>query len=664
MVTRKWFYFFVSFFLFFYLQMFNAELCLARTWIVNQRHAHASDKGDGSKTMPFKTISRAAELAQPGDTVLVYGGVHRERVAPAFGGELDKPIVYMAASGEKVIIKGSDVWTPEWKAEPNQPGIFFGELDSTMFGNYNPYHINLDHQRPDSCRLTLGQVFIDGEPLWEVCSIEKVYQSCATWTHEPKKDAIYIHFPPDKNPANSVVELTTRGRIFAPHRRGLGYIHVKGFIMEHCGNQFPDGFWASKERAQAGALGCRSGHHWVIENNTIRYAKSIGLDVGSESEYDIEGDQPRPPRDQVGYHLILNNNISDNGACGIAGWAHTGTKIIGNVIERNNQLGFLGWETAGIKVHGFIDGLIEGNLLRDNDSFGIWLDNGWHGSRVTHNVCINNLWAGIFVELGMGPVLVDNNVIVYTRPGTEMDTRGGHGVYAHDASSITLAHNLIYCNSNFGVWMHIATDRIFRLPDGERKISEASNEHIINNIIIGNKGGAISLPFPFERSKNNISDYNILVSGDISQDVPLFVLNTSGGRTAIDSIRIAFAESLDANQVPEMDRPNLNLWTIAPYLTLQQWRLFANHDLHSLVVKLEHSTLRSRILDVELTFDQSFWTMSCPPVDGVDTDFYGEPIPQTKAHPGPFQTLSKGNNWLQLWPVLCKHRRRALVPNK
>ena len=627
----------------------------ARTFIVDQKNPHANDAGTATAEMPFKSISPAAALAQPGDTVLVHAGVYRERVTPAFGGEPGKPVVYTAASGEKVIIKGSEVWTPGWRAEPGQPGMYFSKLDSTMFGAYNPYHIDLHHKRPDSARLTLGQIFLDGEPLVEVSSVDRVRQTCATWVHEPKADLIYIHFPHGKSPAHSVVELTTRGRIFAPHRRGLGYIHVVGFIIEHCGNQFPGGFWDSRERAQAGALGCRSGHHWRIENNTIRHAKSIGLDVGSESNYDIEGDQPKPSREQVGYHLIQNNTISDNGACGIAGWAHTGTRIIGNTIERNNNLGFLGWETAGIKVHGFIDGLIEGNLLRDNDSFGIWLDNQWRGARVTRNVCINNLWAGIFVELGMGPVLVDNNIVAYTRPGTAMDTRGGHGFYAHDASGITLAHNLIYCNSNFGVWMHIATDRLVRSPDGERRLSEASHEHILNNMIIGNKGGAISLPFPFERSGNNASDFNLILSGGLSQDIPMFVLNTAGGRVASDSIRHEFSAALDAGNVPRDEWPNLYLWTALPYLTLEQWRFFAKQDRNSRAVKPEHSTLRSRLLEVELAFDESLRNFSCPPVKGVDRDFYGNPLPQPSPLPGPFQILEGGDNRLQIWPVLCRH---------
>lgn len=66
------------------------------------------DSNEGSAQNPFATISRAAALAAPGDTVIVHAGEYREWVKPENGGasEFDR-IVYRAAEGEKVVIKGS-----------------------------------------------------------------------------------------------------------------------------------------------------------------------------------------------------------------------------------------------------------------------------------------------------------------------------------------------------------------------------------------------------------------------------------------------------------------------------------------------------------------------------------------------------------------------------
>jgi hypothetical protein len=95
------------------------------------------DGGDGSKSKPFKTISAAAGVAQPGDVVTVHEGLYRERVNPPRGGESDKKrIVYQAAAGEKVVIKGSEI-IKGWKKAAD--GVWKVTLPNSFFGDYNPY---------------------------------------------------------------------------------------------------------------------------------------------------------------------------------------------------------------------------------------------------------------------------------------------------------------------------------------------------------------------------------------------------------------------------------------------------------------------------------------------------------------------------------------------
>src|SRR5690625_2046885 len=85
---------------------------------------NGNDQSKGSKTQPFRTISRAAELAEAGDVVTVHAGIYREWVNPANGGTEDKRITYKAADDGEVIITGAEPvsdWTPEgdnvWSTE-------------------------------------------------------------------------------------------------------------------------------------------------------------------------------------------------------------------------------------------------------------------------------------------------------------------------------------------------------------------------------------------------------------------------------------------------------------------------------------------------------------------------------------------------------------------
>ena len=59
---------------------------------------------------PLLTINKAAQLVKAGEKVSIYTGVYREMIQPKYGGTAaDKMIVYEAAPGEKVIVKGSKI---------------------------------------------------------------------------------------------------------------------------------------------------------------------------------------------------------------------------------------------------------------------------------------------------------------------------------------------------------------------------------------------------------------------------------------------------------------------------------------------------------------------------------------------------------------------------
>ncbi len=95
-------------------------LAFACTIAISAKEYHVAktgnDNNNGTQESPFLTIQMAANLAQPGDVITVHRGVYRERVNPPRGGTSNsKGIVYRAAKGEKVEIKGSEIvrnWMP------------------------------------------------------------------------------------------------------------------------------------------------------------------------------------------------------------------------------------------------------------------------------------------------------------------------------------------------------------------------------------------------------------------------------------------------------------------------------------------------------------------------------------------------------------------------
>ena len=141
---------------------------------------HGQDTNPGTRKSPFRTIQRAADLAQPGDTITVHAGTYRERVNPPRGGTSEQQrIVYQAARGAAVEIKGSEVIKGWVKA---QPGVWKVTLPNTFFGGFNPYTnaIRGDWFNGRKREHHTGAVYLNGDWLTEAVSLDEVLLPAGT----------------------------------------------------------------------------------------------------------------------------------------------------------------------------------------------------------------------------------------------------------------------------------------------------------------------------------------------------------------------------------------------------------------------------------------------------------------------------------------------------
>ena len=69
--------------------------------------AKAGRDGNGSSEMPFRHINDAAQIARPGDEVLVAPGVYREYVNPKYAGTEDARITYRSTEPLGAVIRGT-----------------------------------------------------------------------------------------------------------------------------------------------------------------------------------------------------------------------------------------------------------------------------------------------------------------------------------------------------------------------------------------------------------------------------------------------------------------------------------------------------------------------------------------------------------------------------
>jgi len=137
-----------------------------------------NDAGTGLVDAPLQTVCRAAELAQPGDTITVHEGIYREEVAPPRGGTSNqKRITYQAAPGENVEIRGSEVVTGWEKGWVKDYPVWKTEIPNALFGNFNPFadEVSGDWFNPKGRKHHTGCVYQDGEWLFEVAAKEELF---------------------------------------------------------------------------------------------------------------------------------------------------------------------------------------------------------------------------------------------------------------------------------------------------------------------------------------------------------------------------------------------------------------------------------------------------------------------------------------------------------
>ncbi len=468
---------------------FWADATVYRTvYHVAQQHPEASDANPGTAEAPFHTIDAAARRLQPGEKVVIHAGIYRECVRPARGGaSAEAMIAYEAAPGERVVVRGSDRWTPECRPSAGYalPGsaeaalnlrperlevfldspalqgegvkapltapIWMAELPDHFTDGYNPFLVRNAYaympqlndvgdvgffQRALQRR---GTLFVDGIPLAQVHHFrELAVRDGAFWVEEPGL-RLHVRLCGDADPTAHLLEVTMREQLFAPRDFGLGYLRVSGLIFEHAADGVP--------APQRAAVSTMRGHHWIIEGCEVAWANAVGMDIGAQT---WDATLPHP----TGGHLLRHNTIRQCGICGLAGalGVHH-TLIEGNTIE---EIGGLDLErlceNAGIKFHAAEHCLIRGNVLRHiRNASGLWLDCSNLDNRITHNIFadIETYLAAAFMEMNFDANLLDHNIFWDIR--APLPAGGGVAVLADCNESLVVAHNFFGQCQGYGV---------------------------------------------------------------------------------------------------------------------------------------------------------------------------------------------------------------------
>ena len=574
---------------------------------------HVSVKGNdanpGSAPKPLRTISAAARLAQPGDVITIHQGVYRERINPPRGGESDrKRIVYQAAPGEEVELKGSEVITNWVRA---QADVWKVTIPNAFFGQFNPYsdRIHGDWFFPKKGREDhTGAVYLNGEWLAEATSLGEVLtnaNSTPRWFAKVDDAAttIWAQFK-GVNPNEQLAESNVRQTVFFPEQTGINYLTVRGFIMRQAATP-----WAPPTAKQVGLIGTHWSKGWIIENNVISHSACSGIALG---KYGDEWDNKSATAegyvrtihcaltngwsgDRIGHHLVRNNVISHCEQAGIVGsLGAVFSKIEGNTINDIHVRGlFGGAEMAGIKIHGAIDVEIRGNHIYRTIR-GIWLDWMAQGTRVSQNLLHDNPAQDVFLEVDHGPFVFDNNVFLSP---TSLGIRSQGGAYVHNW---------------FGGQIHLNA-----YDDRLTPFHKAHSTALV---------GFHDNPLGDDRYYNNVFVAHADLRGYEAAKLPVW----SQGNVYLKGARPPACET-DPLVSPEFD-PRLTLVQKTEGFVLQ-----ANLD------KAWLQTRKRQVITSELLGRTSIANLRFEQADGapirIDTDYFAKPRNKSNPAPGPFENL-------------------------
>ena len=418
-------------------------------------NVNAGHDGNGTEQMPFRHINDAAKIAQPGDEVWVAPGVYRERWKRATTRQAVAGITYRSVETLGAVITGAER-IQSWV--PYKENVWVCRVANSLFGNYNPYTTMVygDWYFAKADKHT-GCVYLNNRALYEAGSVEEcikaeVYEcswvpeeSTYKWYTEQDQEkdetVIYANFH-GADPNEENVEINVRRECFMPSKTGVGYITVSGFVVTKAATT-----WAPPAAYQDGMIGPHWSKGWIIEDCEISNSKCAGISLGKY--YDPENDHyftnkyVKSPtqmerdavcrgqyhgwlKEKVGSHIIRRNNIHHCEQGGIIGRMGGVFSIIedNHIHHINNMMELGGAEIAGIKMHAAIDVIMRRNHIH-HCTMGIWCDWEAQGTRLSQNLLHDNqrpafakqlkggmMCQDIFVEVGHGPTLIDNNILL------------------------------------------------------------------------------------------------------------------------------------------------------------------------------------------------------------------------------------------------------------
>jgi parallel beta-helix repeat protein len=376
------------------------------TWHVSGKRLRGIEQEE-----QVRTISEAAALVEPGDTVLIHNGIYRETVVSGKSGLPDRPITLRAAVGATVIVTGADQ-IGEWTEVTGEDRIYH-TVWPHKFITWNEHYT---HPNDDFHRLIgrCEQVFINDYALRQVLERDELARGTFFVDLDGKRLYVWNYDNQDIRGKKATVEASVRDQIMVI--KG-DYIAVKGIRFRYAAN-----------RAQQGAVEF-SGHHLTVEDCLFEHTNASGAAFRGE---DI---------------TVRRCTFQHNGQLGFGASRAHRLRMTGCTVRNNNTKGFnRGWEAGGNKICLSRGVVLENSIFIENRGDGIWFDIGNEDCTIHNCLIAFNDDAGIFYEISYGLHAHDNVIVGNGLADTSSAWGANAGISLSSSTNCVVERNLLIGN--------------------------------------------------------------------------------------------------------------------------------------------------------------------------------------------------------------------------
>jgi hypothetical protein len=528
-------------------------LCAAELHVAGSDPA-ASDGHDGSAARPWKTISHAAQVIQPGDTVWIHGGEYRETVVvDKSGAGPGAMLAFRAAPGEKPVVLGSEPLIG-WTRCADEPDGAVWEADWPFQGIY-PSMIAVDEAplvplsvAPETEALKPPQAYCQ---YFLGFGRGREAMVPGSFFYDESRRKLLVWLKGDEDPNAHAMEAAVRACWLSQG----DYVLVEGLTFRYCPQVVPIGGVAFVMCGPGGggapADGCIVRNCEVslsaFEGMVVRGGRRVSTVVedcwvhhNGNGCGSFEG-LGSPDSDSwliVRRCRLTDNNLSNWNPAWHCGGKHFGTRVLFDECEfaRNYNSPGLWFD-----IHQR-DCLVNRCYAHQNGTTGLYYEIGETGAFINNLVEGGPHYTAIMLA-GSSRTLVANNLVTTGAGGI---TVAGESIAGDPVSRVT-CHNAVHNNVVLGRGQPVLTVS----PEGDLARANASDHNLLwwvageGTGFFGAPGAALDLTqWQTQRGfdlASTVADPLIEVRNGRWRRLPGSPTLTGGKRLSLDDLRALFA---------------------------------------------------------------------------------------------------------------------------